>query len=223
MPSPFKPDTTSVAVITGEHAFDVPNFHALFRAMNGVDAYIQTLFDFVTDWGDVREKYDVVLFYNMPRPTPGKDENYWGKSVRGAFERLGETGQGIVVLHHALVAYPEWPLWAQIVGVRDRANDWSPDQTVTTLVENPAHPITRELAPFEIVDETYKFPEEPGEGSDVLLTYDSPRSMKAIAWTREHKGARVACYQAGHDATAWANEGFREVLRRAILWTARRI
>ena len=44
---------TSVAVITGHHAFDVPNFHALFRGMASVDAYIQPLEDFVADAGRV--------------------------------------------------------------------------------------------------------------------------------------------------------------------------
>lgn len=35
----------NVAVVTGGHAFDVPNFYRLFRQLPGVDAYPYRLFD----------------------------------------------------------------------------------------------------------------------------------------------------------------------------------
>ena len=39
-------DSIKVAVVTGGHRFDVPNFHGLFRKLEGVDAFIQSLEDF---------------------------------------------------------------------------------------------------------------------------------------------------------------------------------
>ena len=57
-------------------------------------------------------------------------------------------------------------------------------------------------------------------GSRVLLTYDHPRSMRTIAWTREFRQSRVFCYQAGHDNATWPDPSFREVLRRGIRWSA---
>ncbi len=63
-------DNTTVAVITGGHAFDVPAFHALFDNIPGTDCYIQHLEDFATDVGNVCDEYDVLLFYTMPTGVP---------------------------------------------------------------------------------------------------------------------------------------------------------
>jgi type 1 glutamine amidotransferase len=89
-------------------------------------------------------------------------------------------------------------------------------------VADPDHPITQGVADWGMVDETYDMA-EPGPGCCVLLTTDHPRSMKALAWTRERGGSRVFCLQCGHDGRAWAHESFRTVLRRGVLWAARRI
>ena len=43
---------------------------------------------------------------------------WWAGKPKAALERIGQTEQGIVVLHHAILAYPEWPLWAEPGGHR---------------------------------------------------------------------------------------------------------
>lgn len=63
---------------------------------------------------------------------------------------------------------------------------------------------------------------DAGEGSQVLLSTDHPKSMKTLAWARQYKKARVFCLESGHDNQAWANPHFREILRRGILWCAGR-
>lgn len=60
----------TAAVVTGDHPFDVVGFHSMLRSLAEVDAYVQHLQDFVVDWGKVRAKYDVVLFYNFHQETP---------------------------------------------------------------------------------------------------------------------------------------------------------
>ena len=57
---------TTVAVITGGHAFDVPAFHALFGNIPGTDCYIQHLEDYAADVGNVGDQYDVLLFTPCP-------------------------------------------------------------------------------------------------------------------------------------------------------------
>ena len=42
------PGSLRVAVVTGGHAFDVPNFHRLFRQLPGIDAYPQHLEHFAS-------------------------------------------------------------------------------------------------------------------------------------------------------------------------------
>ena len=213
----------TVAVVTGGHSYDVPNFHRLFRSLDGVEAYIQGMDDFASSSREVREEYEVVLLYIMLGPVPSDEGLPWhaGKP-RTALEELGETAQGIVVLHHALLAYPEWPVWAELVGLPDRSFGYHIGETVRTEIALPEHPITQGLAPWTMVDETYAMA-DADEASPVLLTYDHPKSMRTIAWTRQYRRSRVFCYEAGHDNATWPDPNFREVLRRGILWAAGRL
>lgn len=217
------------AVVTGGHAFDVPGLHALFRSASGalphlpgVEAYIQHMDDFASSPQEVRDGYDVVLFYIMLMEGPTDDGLPWyqGKP-KAALEHLGETEQGIFVLHHAILAYPKWDVWRDIVGIADRSFGFHYGQRLRIQVADPGHPITQGLADWEMVDETYTM-QDAGEGSQVLLTADHPLSMRTIAWTRQHKNARVFCFQSGHDDQAFAHPSFRAVIGRGIHWLARR-
>ena len=210
-------DDISAAVITGGHAFDVPGFHALFRSLPGVDSYIQHMENFASDVGKVRDRYDVLVFYNMPREDPE------GR-VKGALEALGTTGQGVLLLHHGILSHREWPFWDELVGITDRMADFEFQHGVRLRVDvaDAEHPITQGLEPWDMVDETYLM-NEPGEGCQVLLTVDHPKSMSAIAWTRSFRDCRVFCLQSGHDNETYVDPSFRTVLSRGIQWCARRI
>ncbi len=212
----------SVAVVTGGHSFDVPHFHRLFRGLEGVEAYIQSIDDFCASPREVRQGYDVVLFYIMMMPMPVNEGQPWyaGQPLT-ALGELGEASQGIVVLHHALLAYPEWPLWSEIVGIDVRQFGYFIGETVHTEIAAD-HPITHGVPAWTMIDETYTMA-DAGLGSEILLTYDHPRSMRTIAWTRRYRRSRVFCYEAGHDNACWSDEHFREILRRGILWAAGRL
>jgi hypothetical protein len=205
-----------VAVITGGHLFDVPNFHKLFRSLSGIEADVQYMDDFVATPADVRDQYDALLFYHMLMPTPAEGP------IKAALEHLGATAQGVVVLHHALLAYPAWPFWSEFVGIADRKFGFYHDQQLQVRVANIQHPITRGIQNWEMVDETYTMA-DAGEGSEILLTVDHPKSMKTIGWTRTFKKSRVFCLESGHDNQTWVNTHFREILKRGIEWCARRI
>ena len=213
----------TVAVVTGGHAYDVVAFRQLFRRLEGIDAYVQPLDDFASSAKEVRQRYGAVCFYGMYLETPQDEGRPWYEGTpRAALEELGETAQGIVVLHHAILAYRQWPLWKSIVGTTDHGFGYSPDKTVRSQIVRPDHPIVQGLSSWEMVDETYSGP-EAGEDSEVLITYDHPKSMKTIAWTRPYRHARVFCYQAGHDDSAYRDPNFQEVLRRGLLWSAGRL
>ena len=96
------------------------------------------------------------------------------------------------------------------------------DQTVRIQNVSPNHPITSNIADFEVVDETYGA-NVITNSSEILLTTDHPESMKTMAWTRQYKNARVFCYQSGHDRVTFNNPAFRVVVSRGIGWCARRI
>jgi uncharacterized protein len=211
-----------LAVVTGQHAFDVPAFHTLFRSLPGVDAYIQHMEDFAAANAPARAWYDAVLFYNFHQTTPDDGQRRGDKAMQQALGQLGQSKQGIVVLHHALLAYPKWDLWSELCGIQDRRFGFHDDQTVRTAIAQPNHPITVGLSTWEMVDETYTMP-DAGAGSEILLATEHPLSMKTLAWTRRFGQARVFCYEAGHDNQAFANPSFRTVLARGIQWTAERL
>ena len=216
-------DRIRVAVVTGGHSYDVPSFHGLFRQMPEVDAYIQHMDDFASSPEAVRDSYDVVVFYIMLMDGPSDEGLPWyaGKPAE-AVAHLGATAQGILVLHHAILAYPNSFEWRDITGVDGHTFDYFIGETVHVDVADGAHPITSGLQAWDMIDETYTM-SEPGADSTVLLTVDHEKSMKSIAWTRQHGKSRVLCLQSGHDNDTWQNMGFREVLRRGIRWCAGQI
>ncbi len=210
----------TVAVITGGHSYDVINFHKLFRQLPGLDAYIQHIDDFASSPEAVRDRYDVLLFYIMMMDGPTDDlPNFRGKPHR-ALDRLGETAQGIVIMHHGLLAYPQWPWWNQLVGIGDRSlHGYSHDEPLAIKVVDPTHSITQGLCDWRLVDETYDMA-DAGSDSQILLTVEHPNSMHTVAWARQHGQSRVFCLQLGHDNQAWEDASFQTVITRGITWSA---
>ena len=51
------------ALITGKHPFDIPNLYKLFKSFDNVEFYPQNLDDYISDWGNCRKFYDVLIFY----------------------------------------------------------------------------------------------------------------------------------------------------------------
>jgi len=170
-----------------------------------------------------RDSYDVVVFYIMLMNGPVDEGLPWyaGKP-RSALEHLGQSKQGILVLHHALLAYPQWPVWTGVVGIPDRKFGYHIGESIHVQVADASHPITEGVAAWDMADETYTMA-DAGEGSRILLSVDHAKSMKHIAWTRQHGKSRVFCFQSGHDNVTWAVPDFRRILARGIQWCAGRI
>jgi len=226
-----KTDKIKVAVVIQGHPFDVPGFRDLFERMPDVDYYLQDLENWAVDAGKVWHEYDVHLFYNM---------HYWGRlatrgrqaefAVRGAIDHLGETEQGLIVLHHALLSFLDNANWSAMCNIANRKlQGCTAGETVETRIAKPDHPITRNLQPWTMTDELYIIdePTEPkpfvGGGSDILLTTEHPKSMKALGWAHQYRKSRVFCYESGHDNEVYTNVMFQTVLNRAIRWAAHRI
>lgn len=209
------------AVVTGRHPYDVYNFQAVFKGIQDIDFCPQHLEDFATDTG--KTKYDVIVFYNFHQETPGNEKNWWEKGIKETLEGLGSSEQGILLLHHAILAFPGWSLWSEIAGIEDRKlSRYDMNQIVKTYVTSE-HPITKGLSDWEMVDETYLMNSPSSEDCEILLTTDNPNSMRVLGWTRMYKKSRVFCYQSGHDNQAYSDPNFRKVIANAILWLAGRL
>jgi type 1 glutamine amidotransferase len=212
----------SLAVITGGKSHDVIGFQELFRGLSGINSYIQHIDDFASSPEKVRDSYDVVLFFFMMLDGPTDDglPGYAGKP-KSAIEHLNQTGQGIVVLHHALLAYPQWGVWDEIVGMHNRElSKYQHDVEMRIQVVDIDHPITRGLSDWIMVDESYLMPDAPGD-NQILLKTEYPENMATVAWTRQYQTNRIFCLQSGHDDQTWQDENFKTVLRRGVIWSSR--
>ena len=115
---------TNVLIVSKGHHFDHNAFLAMFDDMAGVNATLvqqpaaQTLLR-----PDNAGAYDAVLFYDMSG-IPGigllhdgaNDTGIPPEHYRASIEALIERGTGLVLLNHATVSWPLWPLWREITG-----------------------------------------------------------------------------------------------------------
>ncbi len=205
-----------VAVITGNHPFEVPEFVNFFRSLSGVDAYIQDLDNFAADMSDCRRDYDVLLFYSMFGQPPAD------AATRRAIERLGETNQGLFLLHHGILGWPDWHIWTEIVGIENRQFTYHPGQMVEVEIVDPNHPITKGLKPWKMLDEIYRM-NDAADGSHVILGTHNPKSLNTLGWVRQYRNSPVFCYASGHGRDTWADPNFRTVVERGICWAAGRL
>lgn len=215
-------DKLQIAVLVENHPYDVVGFQKMLDSFTGCECYVQPIDLFVQDEVN-RANYDAVMWYNMNWDAPAADS-----VIRRYMENeIGSTKQGIVLLHHALLTFQDWDVYTEVCGLRHRGSGglfkYTQNQTVKETIIDAAHPITKGMSGFCLVDETYTIgePEEPG--NTVLITTDNDTSIKNLAWTRRYKNSRVFCYASGHDNKVYADENFRQVVYNGLLWAAGRI
>ncbi len=228
-PATARQSNIRMAIIVGGHGYDKKNFPAMFEAMKDLDYEIRPaqekgkphLFDDANSF-----PYDVILLYNMNNKLTAAQ----GKN----FLKLLDKGVGLVVLHHAITGFQDWPGWPDLIGARyflkneifrgaqGARSIWKDDVDLKMHVENANHPITRGLQDYEICDETYgKWRFLPG--NVLLVSTEHPLSNKQIAWVRPQGSRRVFAMQSGHGPLAWKNKGFRHLLSQGIRWAAGRL
>ena len=215
-------DKLQAAVLVENHPYDVMEFQRMLDSFADCKCYVQPVDLFVRD-DDNRKKYDTVLWYNINWDPPGEDS-----ILRKYLENeIGETRQGIVFIHHALLNFQNWDPYTKICGLRERGANvgfkYTQNESVPQHILNRDHPITRTVSDFTVIDETYQIGEAEEEGNDLLITTDNKTSVHNLAWTRQYKNSRVFSYAAGHDGRVYADENYRKIINQALRWTAHRI
>ncbi len=177
----------NVLVITGGHGYDRKTFPEAFKAADLAEVKFHdeskkgapSPFDDISDW-----KHDVIVLYNFSRKISAKQ--------RANFLALLERGVGLVSMHHAIAAYPEWREYEKVIGatyvlkaqVRDGVKfarpKWKHGVDMDIHVEPADHPITKGIEDFTINDETYK-DWVYHEGNTLLLTTGNKLSNRQIA------------------------------------------
>lgn len=209
----------AVAVVTGAHPIDVRAFQRGMEAALNEECVFQSLYEFGTDTGSARDAYDLVVFYHWHLETPlAEPREWWQKGTREALESLG-GGQGLILLHHSIVAFPEWDTWDRLSGFTNRADfSYHQDQLLEVSVVDGEHPITAGISDFIIEDEAYRMASPDPTMVIPILTCGHELSMDIIAWTHTVRDSRVFCMQLGHGKTAYEHQSFRQLLGNAATW-----
>ncbi len=208
-----------VAVVTGGHPFD-PEFYELFVHRPDLEVTMTGHPDAYTH--DLRKDTDVLVLYDMISEI--------GDEKRDNLRSFLEAGRGMVVLHHAIADFGQWPWWSeQVVGGKYLLQP-EPGRPASTYIHGQdvfvraagTHAITRGLAPLHWRDETYHgmwiSPQV-----QVLLETTNPTSDGPVAWIGPYSKSRVVYIQLGHDRVAHQNPDYQELVHRAMLWAGGRL
>lgn len=213
-------DAVRGLLVTGGHDHET-SFYTLFHGYDDL-ARTPVTSSAAAFQSDLRAKYDVMILYDFSRDLPEAGK----KNLRD----FVASGKGVVVLHHALLNYQEWPWWYEdVVGGSYRlrrdgdllASTYKGDQKIFVAPDGE-HPITRALGPFEVLDETYKHLWLSPKARP-LLTTDNPNSDRFLGWIGPCATSRVVAIQLGHGPTIFSHPAYRTLVHNAILWAAGRL
>jgi len=214
-----------VLVVWGGHGFNHDAFLKMFKD-NADIACTEAKHD---KSSEVYERddllsHDVVVLYDLWQNITD--------AQKAKFLALFDKGVGLIVLHHALADYQDWPEFEKTIGgkflLRDETRDGEKiaksgtggGQLALHAVSKD-HPITKDMEDFKLQDEYYN---KCLVAKDVtlLLTTDNPGNQKEVAWCRERGKSRVVYIMSGHDEKVYNDANYRRVLANAIRWAARK-
>ena len=209
-------DALRVLVVTGGHDYPT-SFYTVFEgrpewrwthAGSSEEAFSR----------EIVTRYDVLVLYDFSQKL--------SEEGKGNLQVFAESGKGIVVLHHALCDYQDWPWFEEMAGGRYLMADQGERKASTykhdvELFVKPAgsHPIVDPVGPMQLVDETYKGMRVSPKVTP-LLEIDHPDGDRYVAWVSPYQPSRVVAIQLGHDEHAHRSQAYRDLVRNAILWSA---
>jgi len=213
-----RPDALRVLVVTGGHDYPT-SFYTLFEgrpewrwthAVSSEEAFAR----------EIASRFDVLVLYDFSQKL--------GEEGKGHLRAFAEAGKGIVVLHHALCDYQDWPWFEEMAGGRYLTSDQGERKASTyrhdvELFVKPvgSHPIVDSVGPLQLVDEAYKGMRISPMVTPLLETSHADAD-RTVAWVSPYQPSRVVAIQLGHGEPAHRSQAYRDLVRNAILWSAGR-
>jgi hypothetical protein len=166
-----------ILVVTGGHRVAIDDFLdgvagiCAERGWVWAHATQPTAQRWLTD--ELAGQWDAILLHDIPglRLKRGTEPIIEGPDARTASDLVAllDAGQGIVVLHHAISAWPGWEGWAEAIGARfhyrpgrlrgmELPSSGYRMARFTVRVIAPEHPICAGVTDFEVDDELYFAP-----------------------------------------------------------------
>lgn len=216
----------NVLVITGGHGFEREPFFKVFSDNPDITfTAAEHAKGSATAWErDDLTNFNAVVLYDMAATITD--------AQKAKLLSLFSRGTGLVVLHHALCSYQNWPEFERLIGgryqpppkgqpqVTDKIG-YQHDVDFAVTVADKSHAITAGLGDFTIHDEIY-WGYRVGADVHPLLMTAHTKSGNPLMWTRTEGQSRVVFLQLGHDHLAYENPAFRQLVSRSIAWAASR-
>jgi putative membrane-bound dehydrogenase-like protein len=175
-------------------------------AQNGIDLF------YTDDPADldpaVLERYHTLVFYN--------NQPAISRSQLAALLGFLEHGGGLVVLHCASASFQNSEEFIRLVGAAFKSHGTG---TFRAVRVQPDHPVLRGVPNFDSWDETYIHTKHNPDRT-VLEMRRQDGHEEPWTWVRDYGDGRVFYTAWGHDHRTWGNDGFQQLLARAIKWAA---
>lgn len=210
-------------VVTGNHSYNKETFNAMFENMGSSITYKVVEFPAAFDmfFPENRDKYDVLVFYHMWQKITEEQKKAFADCIR--------LGKPVVVLHHSICAFDDWPEYWNIIGGKYfhkatvlNGKEYQPCSYIHDLhfratIADKKHPVTKGVNDFDLFDETYKGYYVAPDVKQLITTSDTT-STPIIGWTKMYGKARIVTLQSGHDSPTFQNPSFRKLLKQSIEW-----
>ena len=215
-----------ILVITGGHDYNKGEFNKMLSSLPDITfqiAEFPAAFEMFRP--ENRKNYDVLIFYHMWQTISPDEEKRMTECIAG--------GKPLVVLHHSICAFDDWPEYWNMIGGKYfhkptsfKGKEYPECSYIHDIhfrvnISGNKHPVTRGVSDFDIFDETYKgyFVDD---NVTPLLTTDEPSSNHVIGWTKSYGKSRIVVLQSGHDVPTFQNPSYTRLLLQAIRWVYRK-
>ncbi len=188
--------------------------------------------------GDRLPRFDALVMNNLHERDPWLPENFttlpteqqtaatqFDAAVKQSILDYARSGKGIVGLHAAIAALPDWPEYGEMMGAYYGGHLFA---EVPIKLDDPAHPVNAGFRgqPWRIKDEIY-IPRAPYSRQNlrVLQSLDLSRMADPgkradqdypVSWVRQFGQGRVFYTTLGHATETYANPLFLEHLLAGI-------
>lgn len=170
---------------------------------------------------DLPFDYDVVLLHFKNYILPKRNA-----AMKANLEKFVEGGGGLFIYHFSCGAFEDWPEFDRLAG-----RVWDPKKPphdpyglFTVRIIDKEHPITSNLADFEIQDELYTCLKDSDVSIRILAEAVSKVDSRKypMAFVLERGKGRVFHTTLGHDDRSLSSEGFQTLIRHALRWCAKK-
>jgi hypothetical protein len=209
-----------VLVLVGGHSYDTAAFVEMFHSMEGIsyDTISYTKLPDLWRSGGLN-KVDLLVHYHYLPDAPETDSSMYND--------LNRAGIPMLFLHHSLCSYQGWDGYSQMAGGRyvmqgytldeSLLSDYSHDLQLSVKIADRSHPVTSDVADFEIQDEGYSNIQLSESAVPLLLT-SHPDCYPVVGWTHRIEHSTSVTLMLGHDQHAYRNPSYRALICNAIFW-----